>query len=57
MARSKHNPGRKKRGSKIRYNAEQRWKKNKVRTLVRHVNKFPNDETAKAALQKAEHLI
>jgi len=36
------------------YKAEQRWKKNRILKLQRHVKRYPQDQQAKAALARAE---
>lgn len=38
-----------------RYKAENRWEKNKVAKLKRHMKKFPNDEQTAESLQKKSH--
>ena len=51
---AKHKPNRKKRPSKANYNSSMRWLENKVKRIVRHLKKFPNDETSQAALRRAQ---
>jgi hypothetical protein len=41
------------RPSHHRYNNEKRWIKNKIRKLVRHCKKFPNDTVGHLALKRA----
>jgi len=57
MARGKFKSGRKKRPCKANYNAAHRWAINKVKKLVRHIKKQPNDEVAKPALEKAKKAV
>ena len=35
-----------------RYNAEERWRRNKKRRVSRHCRKFPNDKQAQRILSK-----
>ena len=41
---AKHRPGRKKRPCKANYNASKRWIENRLKRIMRHVKKNPNDE-------------
>jgi len=41
---------RSKRNSKLSYNIQERWLKNKARRIARHLKKHPNDEQSKGAL-------
>jgi len=53
---AKHRPGRAKRPSKSNYNAAQKWLMNKVRKIVRHLEKCPNDDQPKRALDRAKSV-
>ena len=64
IGKSKKNRKKGKKGRKIgrygrhlssqRYKAEQRWLKNKIRRVQRHLKKYPNDGQARAILQVAK---
>ena len=54
---AKHRPGRKKRPCKVAYNASKKWLMNKVKKIQRHLKKFPEDESAKSALNRAMSKI